>query len=139
MNANSKTTEMKDMTAKLSTLWIVVMFNMLYADILSFMFSDFLKELMAGHAGGVQITQASMLVAAVVVEIPIVMILLSRTLKYKANRWANIIAGVITILFVVGGGSTTLHYIFLATIEVVCASLIVWYAWKWTNRESSAQ
>ncbi|GAJ20993.1 unnamed protein product, partial [marine sediment metagenome] len=46
------------------------------------------------------------------------------------------IASVITIVFVVGGGSLTLHYIFFATIEVVCLSLIVWYAWKWSKHES---
>jgi len=63
------------------------------------------------------------------------MIFLSRVLKYRANRWANIIAGVITIVFVVGGGSLILHYIFFATIEVVLIALIIWYAWKWPKQE----
>jgi hypothetical protein len=66
-------------------------------------------------------------------EIPIAMIFLSRVLKYGVNRWANIIAAAITIVFVIGGGSTYLHYIFLAAVEVVCMSLIVWYAWKWVE------
>jgi len=69
-------------------------------------------------------------------EIPIAMIFLSRVLKYRANRWANIIAAAITIAFVVGMGSTDLHYIFFATIEVVCMSLIVWYAWKLPKQEA---
>jgi hypothetical protein len=43
----------------------------------------------------------------------------------------NIIAGAITIVFVVGGGSPILHYIFFATVEVVCLLLIIWYAFKW--------
>jgi hypothetical protein len=116
---------MKDWKVILSTLWIFVMFNMLYADILSFMDSGFLKELMTGYAGEIQITQGFLLVAAIMLEIPIAMIFLSRVLKYRVNRWANIIASAKTIAFVVGGGSTAPHYIFLATIEVVSMLLIV--------------
>ena len=65
----------------------------------------------------------------------IAMIFLSRVLKYRANRWANIIAGIITIVWVVGGGSTWPHYLFMGTIEVVCSLLIIWYAWKWPKPE----
>ena len=80
-------------------------------------------------------TEALMLVAAIFVEIPVMMIFLSRVLKYRANRLANIIAGVITILFVVGGGSLTLHYLFIAAVEVICMLLIIWYAWRWQPAE----
>ncbi len=132
MNINTQTTGM-DVRVKLSTIWIFVMLNMIFADIFSFMNPGFLQELMTGYAGQVQITQIFLLVAAIVVEIPIAMVLLSRVLKYRANRWANLIAGVITIVYVIGGGSTTLHYIFFAAIEVVSTLLIVWYAWKWSN------
>jgi predicted anti-sigma-YlaC factor YlaD len=109
-----------EMKTKLSTLWIFVMLNMIFADILSFMDSKFLQELMTGYAGDVQITPSFLLLAAVCLEIPIAMVLLSRLLKYRINRWANIMAGIFTILFVIGGGSTAPHYIFFATIEVVC-------------------
>ena len=135
MNSEKNTAGM-DMKVKLSTLWIVVMFNMVFADILSFMLPDFLEILETGQAGGVPITQEILLVFAVFLEIPIVMIILSRVLKVSVNRWANIIAAVITILFVVGGGSTELHYIFFATVEVVCMLLIMWYAWRWPNTEA---
>ena len=135
MNSEKNTTKM-DMKVKLSTLWIVVMFNMVFADILSFMLPDFLEILETGQAGGVPITQEMLLIFAVFLEIPIVMIILSRVLKVSVNRWANIIAAVITILFVVGGGSTDLHYIFFATVEVVCMLLIMWYAWRWPNPEA---
>lgn len=114
------------MKARLSTLWIVVMFNMAFADILSFM-----MEWSAGSTPEIEVTQVLMLVMAILVEVPIAMIILSRVLPYKANRWANVIAGVITIAFVIGGGSTYLHYIFFAAVEVLCMLLIIWYAWKW--------
>ena len=84
---------------------------------------------MAEFAGGIPITQL-MLAAAVMMEISIAMIFLSRVLKYRANRWANFIAGIITIVWVLGGGSTYPHYLLMGTIEVVCTLLIIWYAWK---------
>lgn len=97
--------------------------------------SDFQQVVMTGYAGTIEITPSFLLLAAVCLEIPIAMVLLSRLLKYRINRWANIIAGVFTILFVIGGGSATPNYIFFATIEVVCLLLIIRYAWKWTNAE----
>ena len=121
-----------DVKTKISTLWIFVMFNMLAADIFGFMLPGVLEEIISGTLG---ITEALMLIPAVMIEIPILMIFLSRILKYKANRLANIIAVAITIFFVVGMGSITLVYIFFATIEVVAMLLIVWLAWKWLKPE----
>ena len=132
---SEKTTDKTDLKVKLSILWIVVMFNMIFADVLTLYIPENLEEIIT-RSTPVQITEGLMLVMAIIIEIPIIMIFLSRVLKYRANRWANIIAGVITILFVVAGGSLVLHYIFFATIEVVCLSLIVWYAWKWPKHES---
>jgi len=133
MNSEKKT-DKPDLKVILSTLWLVVMFNMIFADILTLYIPEFLNEIVTGSTP-VRITQELMLGMAVIIEIPIAMIFLSRILKYRANRWVNIIAGVITILFVVVGGSLILHYIFFAAIEVVCLSLIIWYAWKWPKQE----
>ena len=69
-------------------------------------------------------------------ELAIVMIALSLILPYTINHWANIIIGIITILFVVGGGSTYPHYLFIAAVEVICLLLIIWLAWQWTEQEA---
>jgi hypothetical protein len=115
------------------------MLNMIFADILGFMYPGGLKELLTGYAGGVHITPGFLLAAAVVTEIPIAMIVLSRVLKQRANRWANIVAGVVTIAYVVGGGPLNqIHYIFFAAMEVGCAVLIVRYAWTWREPYASA-
>jgi hypothetical protein len=138
MNTNSKTIQMIDTKVLLSTLWIVVMINMAYADILGLFIPGVLEEVAKTSVStGTPIPQL-MLGGAIMLEIPIAMILLSRVLKYKVNRWANIIAGVITIAYVVGMGSLYPHYIFIATIEVVCMLLIIWYAWKWRNPEAQS-
>ena len=78
-----------------------------------------------------------LLAFSILLEIPIAMIVLSRLLKYGPNRWANIIAGLITALWVIGGGNASVSYVFFATIEVACMLLIIWYAWNW--REPAAQ
>jgi len=68
------------------------------------------------------------------------MVLLSRVLKYRANRWANIIVGVIhtaAVLLSMLVGAPAPYYIFFITIEVACTLFIVWYAWKWPKPESS--
>ena len=122
---------------RISTLWVVVMFNMVFADILSFIKPGALQELWAGQAG-VQVTQGLLLVFAVLLEIPIAMIFVSRILKPEANRWANTAAAVITTLFVVGGGSLDLHYVFFATVEVVCMALIVRFVWAGRSSQSAA-
>jgi Family of unknown function (DUF6326) len=137
MNTNEKHDTL-DIKVKISTLWIVVMFNMLFADVLGFMTPDFLVILETGMAGEVRITQGILLVFAIILEIPIIMIFLSRVLKYKVNRLANIIASIITIVFVIGGGSLDLHYIFFASVEVLCMLLIIWYSWKWPEQESQS-
>ena len=132
MNTNAMTAKKLDTKVLLSTLWIVVMINMLKADILSLYIPGAAEEV-AKTAGETPITQL-MLGGAIMMEISIVMIILSRVLKYRVNRWANIITSVITIVFVVGGGASYPHYIFIATVEVICLLLIIWNAWKWTEK-----
>ena len=119
---------MDNIGTRISTLWVVVMFNMVFADILTFIRPGALQELWAGQTG-VQITPGLLLVFAVLLEIPIAMIFMSRILKPQANRWANTAAAVITTLFVVGGGSIDLHYLFFAAVEIACMALIVRFVW----------
>jgi hypothetical protein len=80
-------------------------------------------------------------------EIPIAMIVACRLLPFRANRLANIIAG--TFLTLVNAGLTYVPpffgartpalpcYLFFATIETVCTSVIVWQAWNWSGVEAA--
>ena len=134
---NTSTTPEKKIDTKvlLSTLWIVVMINMLKADILSLYIPGSAEEVARTSAStGTPIPQL-MLGAAIMMEISIAMIILSRILKYGVNRWVNILVSLITIAFVIGGGASYPHYIFIATVEVICLLLIIWFAWKWHNIE----
>jgi len=116
---------------KLSTLWIVVMMNMIYADIFSIMV-ELVNKNTLDIPGDVKVVMA---IAALVTNIPIFMIYLSRVLPYKWNRLSNLVAGVLTIVYIVGGGSSTPHYIIVATIEIILLLIIIVNSWKWKPDE----
>jgi hypothetical protein len=131
---------MRTMTvpARLSLMWVFIMFNMVFADILSFIYPGALQEILTGNAGSIHVTPGFLLAAAVVTEIPIAMIVLSRVLKHGVNRWANIAAAVITIAYVIGGGSLDqIHYLFFMAMQIVCALAIIWSAWTWRVPDGS--
>jgi len=114
------------------------MFNYLYCDVMTLMDPEVLNQLLTGTVGNIQMTEGFLLAAAVLMEIPIAMVLLSRVLKYKANRWANIIAGTIktvVMILTMFVGTPTLYYLFFGTIEIACTAFIVWYAWTWRDAE----
>ena len=79
-----------------------------------------------------------LLSGAILMEIPIAMVILSRLLKHTANRWANIIAGSIkTVIMILTMFVATpkSYYLFFGSIEIVTTMVIVWYAWNWTKPE----
>jgi hypothetical protein len=120
----------------LSTLWIVVMINMLKADILSLYIPGAADEMAKTSAATGTPIPFLMLGGAIMMEISIAMIILSRVLSFKVNRWVNIIVSLITIVFVVGGGVSYPHYLFIASMEIICLLLVIWFAWKWRNPEA---
>src|SRR5215469_6323223 len=100
MKPTNKTGERRDRRVVLSTLWIFALFNYVYADILTLYFNATLqpaawKQFQSGQVGSIHITQAFVLVGAILMETAIAMVLLARVLPYRANRWANIVVGVI--------------------------------------------
>ncbi len=141
MDANQQTAAIRDRRVVLSTLWVFAMFNYLYADVYSLFFNQVFepevwKQLQAGQVGDIQLTQGFVLITAVLMETAIAMVLLSRVLGYRANRWANIIAGAFHTAFVAWsliGETPTLFYAFFAAIEIACTLFVVWYAWTWRS------
>jgi len=117
---------------KLSVLWLFVMLNYIYADILT------LLDPLVAQEGGIQITRGMLFFGAILMEIPIAMVVLSLVLKYKINRLANIVAGTIKTIAVFGTmfvGTPTLYYLFFAIIEMIFTSLIVWIAFRWSVQQ----
>ena len=127
-----------DIKERLSLLWIFVLLNYLYADVVA-LFA------IAGTGNHFQrLSEWALMGSAVLMEIPIAMIVASRLLPSRANRRSNIIAG--SLVTVVNGFLTYVpplagwgrppafpEYLFFATIETACTVLIVWQSWKWST------
>ena len=125
-----------DKKVLLSTLWIFAIFNYLYCDIMGLMDVNLLKQYLTGNVNGMEMDENLLLGAAILMEIPIAMVLLSRILNYGPNRWANIIAGIIMTLVQIAtlfAAVPTKYYLFCSIIEIATTIVIVWLAWKWKN------
>ena len=139
MDASNTTTGFERRRVALSTLWIFAVLNYIYADVYTLFFNPVLqpevtRRFAEGYAGDIQITQEFVLVTAILMESAIAMVLLSRFLPYRANRWANILVGGLHTLFVAWsllGETPNGFYLMFAAIEVACTLFIVWYAWQW--------
>ena len=128
----------------LSTLWIFAILNYLYADVMGSMDAEVLETILSGSVGSLEMTPGFLLMGAILMETAIVMVLLTRVLAWRANRIANIIAGVIHTLAVFASmfveGPPALYYIFFGTIEIACTLFIIWFAitWKKPTEDTTA-
>ena len=128
MNIN----KIQDMKTRLSALWLFAMLTYTYGDVVTLM--DPVKH------GSIQLTEGFLLGASIFMMIPITMVLLSRILRYRSNRWASIITGTImtvSLILTLFAAVPTMYYVFFSVIEITCTSLIVWFAWKWRNPDVS--
>ena len=137
MNTNKKTARiLEDVQIKLSALWVAAMFSWVYGDLLRLYSGDFKP---GDDMWGNVISQEMLwLVSAIIMIVPGAMVFLSLTLKYKANRWANIIIGIFYTGFNLIGLPTysSAYDKFLIFVGIVFTALIVWYAWKWPKQEA---
>jgi len=118
----------------LSILWIFVTVNYIFCDVFTLMYSEELKQILSGSVGTAIINQRFLLIFAIIMEIPMAMIFLSRFLKFRVNRPLNIIAGLVLTTIQAGSlfvGTPTMHYLFFSIIEIATTIAIVWFAWKW--------
>jgi hypothetical protein len=69
--------------------------------------------------------------------VPLIMAVLTVTLYDSANRWTNLILGIVFTLFniyhLVEHLTTALaiHQILILASTIVVAALVVWHVWKW--------
>jgi len=116
---------------RIAVLWIFMAVAMSAHSIFSFMVPELVEEMWETEMG-----QGMMLLMALFWWIPMVMAVLSLTLKDSANRWTNFIVGIVfTILNIV---HFTEHLsppsacqILIIGSTVVVTGLIAWLAWKW--------
>jgi hypothetical protein len=118
----------------LSTMWIFVSLNYLYCDVFTLFHAKTLNQLLTGTIDRIEITESFLLSFSIVMELVIAMVVLSRTLKYKANRLMNILIGALMTFIQAGTlliGEQTIHYMFFSIIEIAATAFITLYAIRW--------
>lgn len=119
----------------LSLLWIFLVLNFIYCDVLSLHDSAVLSGLVAGHAGPLEITPAFLLAASLLMEVPMAMVVVSRLTRRVGNRIANIAAGTFMIVVQIGSLFAAVppspSYLFFSVVEVATLAGIVVLALRW--------
>lgn len=135
---------MEDLALKIrfAVLWLFVAVTLSVNTMLYFIVPGVIDEIRAGEVVGMKATPELLLVMAIMYYwVPLVMAVLSLTLKHKANRWANVILGIFYagfILFELTMNITTVAYPYLILMDtsvIVASALIAWYAWKWPKQK----
>lgn len=118
----------------LSILWVFLVVNFIFCDVFTLMYSEDLKRIMTGHVDGIELNQEFLLTFAFIMEIPMLMILLSRVLQPKLNKILNMVFALLLAMvqfWSLTAGSVTLHYIFFSIIEIGACLTIAVISWTW--------
>ncbi len=135
MDTSNKLIEIQDKKVILSTLWVFVMFCIAYADIIGFIEPGALGKIINGNVG-FELTPVIILAVSLLQVLPIAMIVITRIFRRGVSRWLNVIAALLTLLYVLGGGNwESVSYPVFAALEVVAMLGIIWLAWTWRKPE----
>jgi hypothetical protein len=119
---------MEDVQIILSALWVAVVLCYLYGDIFSILAGDFTP----GEIDGKPLTETMVLIMASIMVVPIIMVILTLTLDYSVNRWANIIVALVYFgfnLFSIRG--YPIYEKFTLLVSMIFNLVIVYNAWNW--------
>ena len=121
-----------DRRGVLSSLWIVVLLSMLFRDI-----HEIVKPGAIEEYGSMTVSEATFLVAGVVLTAFISMIVLSRVLPHRMNRWANIGVPILAIGAMLANTPRDLDDVWFLAVEVVGLLAIVRIAWTWRSTDAA--
>jgi hypothetical protein len=112
----------------LSTVWIIAVVNYILADVFNLLFNPGAVKDTATMGSG------AVLGLAVCLELAVMMSILARVLKYRLNRWANIIVGILLTALIgwsLVSQTAEPFNVFFAVVEMATTVFIVQYAWRW--------
>jgi len=122
---------------RISVLWMFMAVAMSAHSIVFFMEPGAVEEMQK-----MQIGAGMLLFMALFWLVPLIMAFLSVTLKDLANRWTNIVLGIVFTLLNIfhlvehlTQAQPSVHQMLIIGSTIVVTALIVWYAWKWPKQE----
>jgi hypothetical protein len=124
---------------RLAVLWLFVAVTMSANTLLYLIVPGVLDEIRAGTVVGMQAGHGLLLTMAITYFwVPLVMAVVSLTLRDKVNRWVSVSLGAFYVVFIsfeLFMNVTTVAYPYVILMDssaIVVAALIAYYAWKWS-------
>ena len=132
---------LEDWKIRIVVFWLFIAITMSANTMLYLLVPGVIDEIRSGIIVGMPAGDELILGMAIAYFwVPLVMAVISLTLKDKANRWANIILGAfyaVFILFELTMNVITVAYPYTILMDIsvfAVATLIVWCAWKSKQR-----
>jgi hypothetical protein len=119
---------------KLAAAWMALIAFYIYADFLSLYRPGGIDEVRRGVLGPFEVSQATLLVASLIVMIPAVMIVLSLLLPARVNRSLNLVIAILYTLVNISnlvGGEIWAYYFLFGIAEIAITVHIFFTAWRW--------
>jgi Family of unknown function (DUF6326) len=126
-----------DTRLKLAAAWIALIAFYIYADFLSLYRPGQIDEVRRGVMGPLDVSQATLVVASLIVIIPTGMIILSLHLSATVNRPLNLVMAILYTLVNVSNlvGEGWAYYFLFGIAEVAITVHIFFTAWRWPTKE----
>ncbi len=124
----------------LSLLWIFLTVNYIFCDVMTLHLASYLEAFLSGEVGDMKITEEFLLAFAFIMQVPMIMIVLSKYLTFTLNKYFNIVAGMLTTsvqAVTVTMGGNTLHYMFFSFFEICTGLFIIYLAVTWQQKKPS--
>ena len=126
----------------MAVLWIFMAVSMSAALLLSLIWPGTIEDVMAGEMEGSAITEGMLLLFALFWLIPLIMAVLSLSLRNLTNRWTNFILGVIFAVFGIFHliehlvqGQLPPAQLLIHVAFFVVPGLIAWYALRCPSKK----
>jgi hypothetical protein len=121
---------------RLAGAWASLIALYIYADFLSLYRPGQLEEVGRGVMGPFDVSQATLVIASLLVIIPALMIVLSLLLTTRVNRLLNLVLAVLYTLVNISNlvGEDWAYYFLFGIAEIAITVYIFFTAWRWPTK-----
>jgi hypothetical protein len=128
---------------RIAVLWVFLAVGMSASMILLLMEPGVIQGLIAGKIEWTQFSEGLLVFFALFWLIPLIMAVLSLTLRASPNRRANFVLGIVFVLLYVVDiiqhsiqGALHVAYLLMLVSGIVVAAFIAWFAWRLPRQET---
>ena len=110
----------------ISTLWVFILFNIVFRDLHQFLNPEAMQEMLR-----LRFKETEVLLFGILLEVPILLLLLTRILPLSTSKWLNTSGAIISIIGIATTFPTAdLDDKFFASIEFCALIGIIFFSWK---------